>query len=107
MLEKNSTFHLLGCSNSFYKKWNLHQLYGEMTEEIYGFIWQRDHCYPLSKINLSNEQAILKSSDWINLKPMYFSENYKPERYNENLLRSTKLTPNENDQVMKELNLIQ
>ena len=33
--------------------------------------------------------------------------NYLPERYNENLLLSTKLSLEENNQVMKELNLIQ
>ena len=32
---------------------------------------------------------------------------YLPERYNENLLHPTKLTLEENNQVMKELNLIQ
>ena len=32
---------------------------------------------------------------------------YLPERYNENLLRPTKLSLGENNQVMKELNLIQ
>ena len=33
--------------------------------------------------------------------------NYLPERYNENLLLPTKLTLDENNEVMKELNLIQ
>ena len=33
--------------------------------------------------------------------------NYLPERYNENLLLPTKLTLDENNQVMKKLNLIQ
>ena len=33
--------------------------------------------------------------------------NYLPERYNENLLLPTKLSLDENNQVMKELNLIQ
>ena len=33
--------------------------------------------------------------------------NYLPERYNENLLLPTKLTVEENNKVMKELNLIQ
>ena len=33
--------------------------------------------------------------------------NYLPERDNENLLLPTKLTLDENNQVMKELNLIQ
>ena len=34
-------------------------------------------------------------------------KNYLPERYNENLLRSTNLTLDENNQIMKELNLFQ
>ena len=33
--------------------------------------------------------------------------NYLPERYNENLLLPTKLTLEQNNQVMEELNLIQ
>ena len=33
--------------------------------------------------------------------------NYLPERYNQNLLLPTKLTLDENNQLMKELNLIQ
>ena len=33
--------------------------------------------------------------------------NYLPERYNENLLLPTKLSLEENNQVMKELSLIQ
>ena len=33
--------------------------------------------------------------------------NYLPERYNQNLLLPTKLTLDENNQIMKELNLIQ
>ena len=32
---------------------------------------------------------------------------YLLERYNENLLLPTKLTPDENNKIMKELNLIQ
>ena len=33
--------------------------------------------------------------------------NYLPERYNQNLLLPTKLTLEQNNQVMKELNIIQ
>ena len=36
-----------------------------------------------------------------------YRNNYLPERYNENLLLPTKLTLDENNQVMKNLNLIQ
>ena len=38
--------------------------------------------------------------------PSYRNE-YLPERYNQNLLLPTKLSLEENNQVMKELNLIQ
>ena len=46
-----------------------------MTEENYGEIWCLDHCYPLSKTNLSDENEMNKSTHWINLKPMYCSGN--------------------------------
>ena len=36
-----------------------------------------------------------------------YRNNYLPERYNENILLPTKLTLEENNQVMKKLNLIQ
>ena len=32
----NKTFDLLGCSHSFFKRWTIHQLYGNMTSENYG-----------------------------------------------------------------------
>ena len=54
----NKTFDLLGCSQSFFKRWILYQLYGDMTEENYGEIWCLDHCYPLSKANLSDKNEI-------------------------------------------------
>ena len=41
-----------------------------------------------------------------NTKPSYRID-YLPERYNQNLLLTTKLTLDENNQIMKELNLIQ
>ena len=46
-----------------------------MTLENYGKIWCIDHCYPLSKTNLSNENDIYKSTNWINLRPMYIKDN--------------------------------
>ena len=63
----NKTFDFLGCSQSFFKRWILHQLYGNLTEENYGKIWCLDHCYPLSKINLSDKNEMNKSTNWINL----------------------------------------
>ena len=69
------TNDLIGCSQTFLRKWIIHQLYGDMTLDNYGTIWCLDHCYPLSKTNLSNERDMYKSTNWINIRPMYFSEN--------------------------------
>ena len=71
----NKTFDLLGCSQSFFKRWILYQLYGDMTEENYGEIWCLDHCHPLSKTNLSDKNEMNKSTYWINIRPMFCSEN--------------------------------
>ena len=71
----NETIDSIGCSQAFLRKWILHQLYGNMTEENYVKIWCLDHCYPLSKTNLSDEKEMNKSTNWINLRPMYCSEN--------------------------------
>ena len=60
---------------SFLGKWILHQLSGEMIEENYGKIWCLDHCYLLSKTNLSDENEVNKSTNWIKLRPMCCSEN--------------------------------
>ena len=71
----NKTFDLVGCSQSFFKRWILHQLYGDMTEENYGSVLTLDHCYPLSKTNLSDKSEMKKSTYWIKIRPMYSSEN--------------------------------
>ena len=57
------------------KKWILYQLYSDMTEENYRSVWTIDHCYPLSKTDLSNETDKNKTTCWINLGHMYFNEN--------------------------------
>ena len=64
----NKMNKLIGCSNSHSRKWILHQLYGDMTEENYGIIWCLDHCIPLKK---TNEIDLNKYTNWINLRPMY------------------------------------
>ena len=55
---------------------------------------------PIGHINYTRKQVI---HDTI---PSY-RINYLPERYNENLLKSTNLTLEQNNQIMKKLNLIQ
>ena len=63
---------LIGCSNFFFRKWIIHQLYGDMTIENYGKIWCLDHCYPLSKIK---ENELNKYTNWVNIRPMYIKDN--------------------------------
>ena len=71
----NKTIDLLGRSLEYFRKWILHQVYGELTLEKYGTIWCLDHCYPLSKANLSNENDMYKSISWIILRPMCGKDN--------------------------------
>ena len=71
----NKTFDLLGCSNLFFKNWIIHQLYGNMTVENYGSVWQIDHCLPITSFNLLDENDMKKCLNWINLRPMYSNEN--------------------------------
>ena len=71
----NRTCDLLGCSPDFFKKWILHQLYGDMTMENYGKIWCLDHCYPLAKCNLIDKKDLYRYNNWINLRRMYIKDN--------------------------------
>ena len=71
----NKTFDLLGCSHSFFKSWIIHQLYGDMSFDNYGSVWQIDHCLAIASFNLLDEKEMKKCFNWINLRPMYCSEN--------------------------------
>ena len=46
-----------------------------MTLENYGSVWQIDHCLPIASFNLLDEKETKKCFNWINLRPMYCSEN--------------------------------
>ena len=63
---------LIGCSNYFFRKWIIHQLYGNMTEENYSTIWCLDHCIPLKR---TNENDLYEYTNWINLRPMCIRDN--------------------------------
>ena len=71
----NNTFDLLGCSNSFFQRWIIHQLNGIMTIEYYGSVWQIDHCLPIASFILLDENDMKKCFNWINLRPMYSNVN--------------------------------
>ena len=46
-----------------------------MTIEIYGSVWQIDHCLPKRSFNLLDEIDMKNCFNWINLRPMYSTEN--------------------------------
>ena len=71
----NKTFDLLGCSYLFFQRRIIHQLYGNMTIENYGSVWQIDHCLPIASFNLLDENDMKKCFNWVNLRPMYSNEN--------------------------------
>ena len=71
----NKTFDLLGCSHSFFKNWITHQLYGNMTVENYGTVWQMNHCLAVASFNLLDENDKKKCFNWVNLRPMYVKDN--------------------------------
>ena len=71
----NKTFDLLGCSHSFFKRWIIHQLYGNMTLENYGSVWLFDHCLPIASFNLLDENHMKKCFSCVNLRPRYSNQN--------------------------------
>ena len=46
-----------------------------MTIENYGSTWQIDQCLSLASCNLSDENDMMKCFNWVNLRPMYSTEN--------------------------------
>ena len=75
IMKTNKTIDLLGCSREFFRRWIIHQLYGDMTIENYGITWQIDHCLAVSSFNLLDENDKKKCFNWVNLRPMYSTEN--------------------------------
>ena len=67
----NKTFDF----HSFFKNCIIQQLYGNMTLEKYGSIWQMDHCLAIATFNLLDEKEMKKCFNWINLRPMYATDN--------------------------------
>ena len=74
VLKTNKTFDLLGRSHSFFKSWIIHQLYGNMTIEIYGSVWQIDHCLAIASFNFLDKNDRKKCFNWITLRPLYVKD---------------------------------
>ena len=69
----------MGCSHSFCKRWILYQLYGNLTFENYGSVWQIDHCLPIASFNLLHETDMKKCFNCFNLRPMCSNEKNSKE----------------------------
>ena len=72
----NKTFVLLVCSHSFFKIWINIQLYGNMTLENYGSVWQIDLCLAIASFNLLDGKERKKCFNWINFRPMFVKVNF-------------------------------
>ena len=90
----NKKIDLLGCSHSFFKNWIIHQLYGIMTIENYGSVWQIDQCLPIASFNLLDENDMKKCFIWINLRPMYSNHNnFKNDKIDNRLYSMQEIKP--------------
>ena len=75
VMKTNKTFDLLGCSHSFFKSWIIPQLYGNMSIENYGSVWQINHCLAIASFSLLDENDMKRCFNWVNLRPMYAKDN--------------------------------
>ena len=48
------------------KTWIIHQLYGNMSLENGGSVWQIDPCLPMESFNFLNENDMKKCLNWVN-----------------------------------------
>ena len=71
----NKTYTLLERSHSFFQRWIIHQLYGNMNIKNYGSAWQIDHCLPIASFNLLDEKEMKKCFICINLGPLDVKDN--------------------------------
>ena len=46
-----------------------------MTIENYGSVWQIHHCLPIASFNLLDENYMKKCFNWVNLRPMFSTDN--------------------------------
>jgi hypothetical protein len=75
---KNRTITYLGCTLDELKSYLEKQFSPGMSWENYGVNgWHIDHKFPLSKVNLSDLEAIKKVLHYTNLQPLWAKDNIK------------------------------
>ena len=82
----NKKFDFFNCSLSFFKRWIIHQLYGDMSIDNYGSVCCIDHCLPTASFNLLDEKEMRICFNRNNLRPMYTKENNSNRAKNDNRL---------------------
>ena len=70
-----SPMELIGCNKQKFTKHINDKLNGNMTINNYGE-WEIDHIFPLSKIDFTNTEEILKYFNYKNLQPLSHIENF-------------------------------
>ena len=73
--KKYKTIDFSGYSHSFFKNWIIHQIYGKMTLENHGSVWQIGPCLAVASFNLLDENDVKKCFNWVNLRSMYVKDN--------------------------------
>jgi len=71
-----TSMELLGCNKEEFKEHILSKLKENMKLENYGE-WEVDHIYPISKIDFSDTNDIIKYFNYKNLRPLDKIENAK------------------------------
>jgi len=74
---KYSTTKALGCTPQEFHEYLVSNFGPGMTMDNHGKVWEIDHTFPLSKIDLNNEEEMMLATHFLNLKPMLKVDNMK------------------------------
>ena len=74
--KQNSITKYIGCTPKELAEWIESQWEKGMNWESHGlFGWHIDHVIPISRFDLSNEEHISVAMNWMNLRPLWSTEN--------------------------------
>lgn len=73
----SETMQLLGCTPEFLRRHIEQKFTPEMSWDNYGTYWHLDHIYPLSRVNVLNEEEFKRVCHYTNLQPLSKIENLR------------------------------
>lgn len=79
--KSKKTVELIGCSTEKLKQHLEEQFTFGMNWKNYGFGWHVDHHLPCASFDLSKEEEQMKCFNYLNLQPMWATENIKKGDY--------------------------